>query len=66
MARLVPLLDDPVTQEALSLLAEDFKPPGSIGPSRAAEFLGALEDGNLKADIVGAVRGLLKKCGFNM
>jgi len=64
VARLVPLLNDPVTQEALSLLAEDFKSPGSIGPSRAAEFLGTPEDTDLKADIVGAVRDLLRKTGF--
>ncbi len=66
ISRLTPLLDDPITAEALSFLSKDFQAANSIGPSRAAEFLGTPEDGNLKADIVGAVRGLLKKCGFNM
>jgi hypothetical protein len=64
VARLVPLLNDPVTKEALSFLAEDFKSPDSIGPSRAAEFLGTPEDVNLKADIVGAVKDLLRITGF--
>ena len=63
LAHLTPLLDDPITKEALSFLAENFETQTSIGPSRAAEFLGTPEDGDFKADVVGAVRELLKKCG---
>ena len=63
VSRLTPLIDDPVTTEALSFLSEDFQAITSIGPSRAAEFLGTPEDADFKADVVGAVRELLKKCG---
>ena len=63
VSRLTPLMDDPITTEALSFLSEDFQASTSIGPSRAAEFLGTPEDVDFKADVVGAVRELLKKCG---
>jgi hypothetical protein len=63
VSRLTPLMDDPITTEALFFLSEDFQAPTSIGPSRAAEFLGTPEDVDFKADVVGAVRELLKKCG---
>lgn len=61
--RIVPLLNDPIAQEALGFLAEDFKELSSIGPSRAAKFLGRPDDVDFKADVRGNVRGLLRKCG---
>jgi len=44
------------------LVAEDFKDMSSIGPSRAAEFLGRSDDANFKADVAGTIRELLQKC----
>ncbi|MDT8365427.1 MAG: hypothetical protein RRA15_02920 [bacterium] len=61
---LLPLLDAPVAQETLGFLAEDFREQTSIGPSRAAAFLGRSEDVDFKADVAGDIRELLQKCGF--
>ena len=60
--RISPLLDDSVALEALGFLAEDFGEISSIGPSRAAAFLGRSDDDGFKADVAGDVREFLQKC----
>jgi len=57
-----PPLDDPIAKEALDFLAEDFEDMSSIGPLRAAEFLGRSDEAGYKADVAGAIRELLQKC----
>ncbi|HNZ04094.1 MAG TPA: nucleotidyl transferase AbiEii/AbiGii toxin family protein [Myxococcota bacterium] len=63
-ARLVPLLDDSCTQEALKYLREDFLDIDGIGPRRAAEFMRGGQDFTIQADVVGFVRKLLQLCGW--
>jgi len=55
-----PLLDDAKTQEALAILAEDFKSPGSLGPVRAAKFLGREGDETYRADLSGAASEIVR------
>lgn len=61
--RLVPLLDDSCTQDALKYLREDFMDIDGIGPRRAAEFMTGGPDYTIQADVVGFVRQLLQLCG---
>ncbi len=57
---LKPLLEDRVAREAVEHLREDFGQVDSIGPSRAADFLGRSDDAGFKADLVGLVQRLLR------
>ena len=59
-ARVKPLLDDPNAQQAVAHLREDFATLLSLGPSRAAAFLGRGDDHAFKADFAGFVSRLLK------
>lgn len=61
-AQVRPLLVDPITAEAMGCLRSDFQSLGSIGPSRAAEFLYGRPDPETQADVVGFVRQLLALC----
>lgn len=54
-----PHLADPVTKEGLAILRSEFATAASIGPMRAASFLGRQADDAYKADVVGAVSELL-------
>ena len=56
---LKPLLEDGVAGEATRYLREDFANMDSIGPARAAAFLGRLDDEGLRADVAGLVQRLL-------
>lgn len=64
--RLTPLLTDPVTRKALDLLRNRFQTVDSVGPRRAAAFLGRDEDENLRADIRGFVMDLVEECDQRM
>ena len=57
--RLRPLLDDVTARHAMGYLEEDFAQLDSIGPSRAAAFLGRSDDEGFRADAVGLVQRLL-------
>lgn len=59
-ARLAPLMQEPVAQEAVGMLAEDFETADSIGPRRVAEFLFDGRDDDTEADAWGAVRDLVE------
>ena len=59
-ARLKPLLDDVVAQEAVGYLRQDFAQMDSIGPSRAAAFLGRQDDDAFRADVADLVQRLLR------
>ncbi len=50
---LKPLLEDGVAGEATRYLREDFANMDSIGPARAASFLGRADDEELRADVAG-------------
>lgn len=54
--RLEPLLDHVVAQEAVTCLEQDFAQLDSIGPSRAAAFLGRSDDEGFRADVIGLQR----------
>lgn len=56
---LVPLLEDPNTQEALRILQDEFADAECTGPMRVAAFLGREGDEDLLADVVGVIRALL-------
>jgi len=58
--RFRPLLDDATAVEARSYLEEDFLALDSIGPSRAAAFLGRSDDEAFRADVAGLVQRLLR------
>jgi hypothetical protein len=58
-ARVALLVNEPETQEALAVLAEDFRTIESVGPRRVSEFLYDARDENVEADALGAVRDLL-------
>lgn len=60
--RLIPLLSDPVAQEALDILRSRFRTAESIGPMRAAAFLGREDDDELRADVRGFVMDLVDSC----
>lgn len=57
--RLRPLMSDPEAQRAVSYLREDFAAIDSVGPMRAAAFLGREGDDGFKADVVGLVGRLV-------
>ena len=61
--RLQPLLNTPPAKKALAILERDFAGVDSLGPMRAAEFLGNQQDETIRADAAGAVRSLLGLCG---
>jgi hypothetical protein len=58
--RLKPLMEDRVAVEAIGYLREDFATLDSLGPSRAAAFLGLSDDEGFKADVAGLVERLLR------
>jgi hypothetical protein len=57
---LLPLFDEPVTEQAVKILQEDFSAADRLGPMRAAEFMSRSSDVNYRADRAGAVRELLR------
>lgn len=56
------LRDDDATLEALEIMKIDFTGHDSVGPKRVAEFTGASDD-QKRADVVGDVLELLRRCG---
>lgn len=60
---LAPLLTDPDAGKALDVLARDFAEANGIGPRRVAQFVSNGPNEALQADVVGAVRALLRLCG---
>ncbi len=60
--RLVPLLFDPAAERALEVLRTDFETIESVGPMRAAAFLGREDDADLRADVRGFVLDLVVEC----
>lgn len=62
-ARLVPLIEDSYTQRGLEVLARDFLVVEGVGPRRVADFVHGAPNPALQADVVGAVRALLARCG---
>lgn len=61
-SRLQPLLESPSTQQALSILENDFSEINHVGTKRVAEFLGNSQDEVIRADAAGVVRSLLALC----
>jgi len=59
VARLRPLLDSPVTREALAYLREDFERVDGVGPQRIAQFLEPTDADGLRADASAFVLALL-------
>lgn len=55
-----PILEDPSTVEALSVLRRDFTAHDGIGPRRVAEFHTGGRNDALQADVVGYVASLLR------
>ncbi|MBW2301525.1 MAG: hypothetical protein JRF46_14765 [Deltaproteobacteria bacterium] len=62
---LKPILDEQETRQALQILQRDFSDPNGVGPRRVAEFLYAVPNEELQADVVGFVRELLIRCGIS-
>lgn len=60
--RLQPLLTNQFTQQALTILENDFSGIDQVGTMRVAEFLGDAQDETIRADAAGAVRSLLNLC----
>ncbi len=58
-ARLKPLLDDPIAQEAIDIIRRDFTRNDSIGPMRVAEFITGGDNDMLQADVAGYLVALL-------
>jgi hypothetical protein len=58
--RLRALMDDEDAQRAVRYLREDFGDLHSIGPVRAAVFLGRTDDDTFRADVVGLMHRLLE------
>lgn len=58
-ARLVPLLREAITQEAMAILERDFRDVDSVGARRVAAFLGDPDNEAIRADAAGSVRRLL-------
>lgn len=58
--RLRPLMSDPEARRAVGWLREDFAGLDSVGPMRAAAFLGREVDDDFKADVVGLVARLVE------
>jgi predicted nucleotidyltransferase len=59
--RLRPLITKEETRKALEILNRDFLAHNGLGPRRVAEFLVAGPNDDIQADVVGFVRGLLRK-----
>lgn len=59
--RLQPLIQDDATQSALRILEEDFTKVDSVGTMRMAEFLGDVENYEMRADAAGLVSELIKR-----
>ena len=55
-----PFIDDPVAGKALRVLEQDFTAPDSVGAMRVAAFLARERDVDLKADVAGFTRELLR------
>ena len=62
-ARLAPLIEDSHTQRGLAVLARDFLTVEGVGSRRVADFVHGARNPALQADVVGAVRALLARCG---
>jgi hypothetical protein len=58
--RLGPLLDDASAREAVEYLKGGFAAMDSIGPSRAAAFLGRSDDEEFRADVSGLILRLIR------
>jgi len=58
-AAFAPLLDDAKAQAALAILKADFCTPRSLGPMRAAEFIGS-SDAEYRSDLAGAAAELVR------
>ena len=58
-----PVIKEPDTIKALTILKRDFTQPDNPGPMRVAQFLNEGPDEDIQADVVGFVRELLNKCG---
>ena len=56
------ILREKETIEALEILERDFFSIDAVGPRRVAEFIGNVDDEELKADVVGFIKELLSKC----
>ena len=56
---LAPLLGDPVVEDAISIIREDFTDHNSVGPRRAAAFQPSLPADEIQADVVGFSTRLL-------
>jgi len=55
-----PILDDPDTKKAISVLRQDFTNHNGLGPRRVAEFLTGGQDDTIQADAVGYIDSLLR------
>jgi len=62
VSRLNPLLDDPLAQQAVSYLKEDFQDHDGLGARRVAEFLVGTVDSEIQADVVSFIGKLLERC----
>ncbi len=55
-----PILDDPATEAALTVLRRDFTTRNSLGPRRVAQFQSGGPNIAIQADVVGFVDALLR------
>lgn len=60
--RMRPLLEDPDTQAALTILADEFATLEHTGPRDVATFVGDLDDEGLRQDVSARVLDFLKLC----
>lgn len=60
-ALLRPILDDPDTAKAISILRQDFTAHNGLGPRRVAQFLQGGPDDTVQADVVGYVNAFLRE-----
>lgn len=58
--RVMPLLDDENTRNAIEILRQDFLSENSVGPRRVAAFQTGGPDAAIQADVVGLVVALLR------
>jgi len=58
--RVMPLLDDENTRNAIEILRQDFLSETSVGPRRVAAFQTGGPDAAIQADVVGLVVALLR------
>ena len=56
---LAPLIGDPVVEDAISIIREDFTDHNAVGPRRAAAFQPGLPADEIQADVVGFSTRLL-------